>query len=69
MTDSQNAPVSAEDRCVCGHDRSLHGRESDGTLGLCIKDEWCQCPGYMPRASDERYEQIMREWGVGRLGL
>jgi len=49
---SDNIPADphAHDLCVCGHERQLHGRNPDGTLGLCIRDEWCLCPGYHPNA-------------------
>jgi hypothetical protein len=60
-------PVNDRELCVCGHEMRLHSLEADGTRGLCIRDEWCECPGFQPSHSDERYEQIMREWAVGRL--
>lgn len=55
--------------CVCGHERGLHHPEPGG---LCIKDEWCQCPGYTPRADDERYGEILsreiRDWMTSEKG-
>jgi len=51
---SENAHRSTDehshDLCVCGHEAHLHGREADGTRGICIRDEWCECPGYHPNA-------------------
>lgn len=43
----------AHDLCICGHEAHLHGREADGTRGICIRDEWCECPGYHPNADYE----------------
>lgn len=54
-----NSPLTNEnDLCVCGHELRLHSHETDGTRGLCIKDEWCQCGGYHP---NEDYQRVAGE--------
>jgi hypothetical protein len=55
MTEQETTAPQGNDRelCVCGHEYHLHGLEDDGTRGLCIRDEWCRCPGFQPQHEDE----------------
>lgn len=64
----KSADPRAHDLCVCGHERQLHGRNPDGTLGLCIRDEWCLCPGYQPAEHEcDWVDAIERPDVVGKV--
>lgn len=47
---TSNEPLPSTERCVCGHVRSLHAPEPGG---LCMEDEWCQCPGFTIRVDED----------------
>lgn len=53
MTGTERTLPSTE-RCVCGHVRSLHAPEPGG---LCMEDEWCQCPGFTIRVDDPPWDE------------
>jgi hypothetical protein len=59
MTEQETAaaPVNDRELCVCSHELRLHSREADGTRGLCIRDEWCRCPGFQPQHEGEEIPQ------------
>lgn len=74
---SERTEVNDRELCVCNHELRLHSLEADGTRGLCIRDEWCHCPGFRPQHVDEEIpppapsmsSAMVEVWGAWAEGI